>query len=227
MDFTKFVSLLDQSSLFFCRADRFLDPFEGTYTQANSERRTQHYQDLNLSHEESKWYLEYQQSFTKWAREWTYISCWHANQYESAAMWNLYAKTEEAVAIETTYEKLAEVLPDNSFLGIVQYIDYQTQWLPEGNTFHPFLHKRRSFEHEREVRAVIQDLPLGDINTTDIKLNDKLGYSAPLELNSLITTVHVSPTAPAWFTKLVTNIIAKYGLKCAVNKSNLYVSPIN
>ena len=31
MDFTKFVNLLDTESLFFCRADRFYDKWEGIF----------------------------------------------------------------------------------------------------------------------------------------------------------------------------------------------------
>lgn len=224
MDFTKFVSLLDQSSLFFCRADLFRDPFEGSYSQANVALRPHIYKDL--TQDQISRMLEHQHRFAKWIREWTYISCWHSNQFESAAMWDLYAKTDEAVAIETTYEKLAAALPDNAYLGIVRYIDYQTEWLPEGNTFYPFVHKRSSFEHEREVRAVIQDLPTENNQIAVGQPNDKSGHAVPVVLDSLIDTVHVSPTLPAWLMALVSNVVTKYGLKCAVKKSDLYSSPV-
>lgn len=39
IDFTKFVSLLDKSALFFTRADRLGDPFEGSYSRANIKLR--------------------------------------------------------------------------------------------------------------------------------------------------------------------------------------------
>ena len=41
MDFTKFVSLLDRRALFFARAHKLGDPFEGTMTRANLEERSQ------------------------------------------------------------------------------------------------------------------------------------------------------------------------------------------
>ena len=41
MDFTKFVSLLDKSALFFARADRLDDPFEGAYTNLNMHPEVQ------------------------------------------------------------------------------------------------------------------------------------------------------------------------------------------
>ena len=139
MDFTKFVSLISSSNLFFCRADLFKDPFEGSYSKANVVLRPQAYQGLSPEHIDK--IISNGATFSKWIREWTYISCWHANEFESAAMWDLYAKTDEAVAIETKYSSLKNVLPDNSFLGLVKYIDYEKDWLPEGNTFYPFTHK--------------------------------------------------------------------------------------
>ncbi|WP_372014326.1 hypothetical protein [Pseudoxanthomonas sp. 10H] len=224
MDFTKFVALLDHSSLFFCRADLFRDPFEGSYSKANVALRPQIYKDLPQEQRERM--LEQQERFAKWIREWTYISCWHANQFESAAMWDLYAKTDEAVAIETTYEKLAAALSGDAYLGVVRYIDYQTEWLPEGNTFYPFVHKRSSFEHEREVRAVIQDLPVENNQIAVGRPNDTSGRNVEVSLDSLIDTVHVSPTSPAWLMELVSNVAGRYGLKCTVRRSDLYSSPV-
>lgn len=224
MDFTKFVSLLDTSSLFFCRADLFRDPFEGSYSQANLALRPQIYKDLTP--EQFNRMIEQQTRFAKWIREWTHISCWHANEFESAAMWDLYAKTDEAVAVETSYARLAQALPENAYMGIVQYIDYQTQWLPEGNTFYPFVHKRKSFEHEREVRAVIQELPVEQNQIAVGKPNSASGQVVPIALDSLIAAVHVSPTAPVWLGELASSVVAKYGLHCPVKKSDLYSAPV-
>lgn len=45
-------------------------------------------------------------------------------------------------------------------IGLVKYIDYDKDVFPLDNTFYPFTHKRKSFEHEREVRFLIQNLPI-------------------------------------------------------------------
>jgi hypothetical protein len=97
MDFTKFVSLIISRSLFLCRSDLFDDPFEGSYPKANVELRPQVYKDIQGDQFEKM--MAQKVNFSKWIREWTYLNCWHANDYESAAMWNLYSKTNEAVAI--------------------------------------------------------------------------------------------------------------------------------
>jgi len=37
-----------------------------------------------------------------WAKEWTYISCWYKSFEESMAMWSIYGKYSEAIAIHTS-----------------------------------------------------------------------------------------------------------------------------
>ncbi len=224
MDFTQFVSLASSRSLFFCRADLFKDPFEGSYAKANVALRPQVYKEMSIEalgkmFEEIAW-------FSKRIREWTYINCWHASEYESAAMWDLYAKTSEAVAIETTYQRLIKVLPKNALLGLVKYIDYESEWLPEGNTFYPFTHKRKSFEHEKEVRAVIQELPRNENGIEIDKGNSLSGIIVPIALNDLITSIHVAPTAPTWIVELVAEVSIKYELSAVVKKSDLYSEPV-
>lgn len=224
MDFTKFVSLASSGNLYFCRSDMFEDPFEGSYPKANVVLRPQVYKDMPKEHLGKM--MAQQAWFAKWAREWTYINCWHANEYESAAMWNLYAKTNEAVAIETSYQKLKNVLPEKAYLGHVKYIDYESEWMPEGNAFYPFIHKRKSFEHENEVRAVIQDFPSNDNIIELSNKNSQYGTTVPINLNDLITIIHVAPTAPAWFADLVADVSAKYEISAVVRKSDLYSEPV-
>lgn len=220
MDFTKFVSLLASNQLFFCRSDLFEDPFEGSYSKANVKLRPQVYKDLQKDQ------IDQLSDYAKWIREWTYINCWHANEFESAAMWKLYAQTSEAIAIETDYETLTSVLPDNIHVGLVKYIDYDSEWLPEGNTFFPFTHKRKSFEHEREFRAIFQDVPIYSGTIAVGLKNSQSGFPVNLAINRLIKCVHVSPTAPAWFQKLVVQTSRQFGFSFDVKNSDLYGEPV-
>ena len=170
--------------------------------------------------------MNHMSSLSRRVREWTYISCWHANEYESAAMWDLYAKTNEAVAIETSYDKLRNVLPERVFLGCVRYIDYNTDWLPEGNSFYPFMHKRKSFEHEREVRALIQDIDATIDNLVAGKANNSTGQLVSIEVNDLISAIHVAPTSPSWLVDLVAEVASKYEISADVRRSDLYSEPV-
>jgi hypothetical protein len=219
MDFTKFVSLLQSRALFFARADLVGDPFEGSYSRANKAMRPTVYgKDHPII--EGK-----MSSFARWCRKWTFINCWHMNEGESAGMWRLYARTEEAIAISSRYNVLVEVLPSEVYVGQVTYIDFEQDWMPEGNTFYPFVHKQRYFEHEREVRAIMQKLPIEDDKIAVGKEPTERGHMIPVDLDKLIEGVYVAPTAPDWFAALVTDVAGKYGLVKPVTRSALDHEP--
>ena len=101
LDFTKFVSLLETKSLFFVSADHLNDPFEGSLSALNKE--------LQPSLFERKFFKN--QINRSEMRTRVAVSCWHINTHESAAMWKLYAKTNEAVCIQSTYKRLRAALP--------------------------------------------------------------------------------------------------------------------
>ncbi len=215
MDFTKFVSLISSQTLFFCRSDLFEDPYEGSYSKANLKLRPYVYTSMQSSEYESM--ANNLANFSKNIRQHTYINCWHVNEYESAAMWKLYAKTNESIAIVTDYETLKNSLEEKIYLGLVTYIDYEKDWLPEGNSFYPFLHKRKSFEHEKEARAIIQELSMNE---------SKMGLNIQIDMNKLIKEIYVSPDAPSWIVDLTEEIAKKYGVNAIVLKSDLGAAPV-
>lgn len=101
MDFTKFVHLLESESLFFTRADKFEDPFEGVSSMANQSLRNEIYNG-KIPPEAFKLLDD----FSKMARMYTFVNCWHLNDYEAAAMWKLYLQSNEGVAIQTNFQSL-------------------------------------------------------------------------------------------------------------------------
>lgn len=225
MDFTKFVSLLDSESLFFTRADKFNDPFEGSWPTINVANRSR----LSLQGVSDEVQKEFKANMEAlWARNKNWpkyhaINCWHMNNHESAAMWKLYLKSEEGIAIQSQYVKLKNsIIRDEPFyLGLVNYIDYERDIIPESNILSPFVHKRKSFEHEREVRALIMKWPI-----TENGLNWDLetmagGVGIKVELRALIEKVYVAPGTPTWFADLVHTVIGKYGFQFDIVHSNM------
>jgi len=223
MDFTKFFSVVSTGSLFLCRADLLGDPFEGSFSKANIKLRHGVYKLPKAQLDKMQQQMA---NIAKGTRQWTYINCWHLSEYESAAMWRLYAKSNEAVAIQTTYKNLTDSLPDNVYIGLVQYIDYEKDWLPEGNIFFPFMHKRKSFAHEREVRIVRQDLPTSQRGIDVGRSNDLKGISVNTDLNLLIEKVYVAPTVPNWYFNLVEEVLKKYEINKKVYSSRLDEEPV-
>lgn len=221
MDFTKYVSFLDSKSLFFSRSDLLSDPYEGATSHANVQLRPEVYKN-SIPHEA----IDKFSKFAEWMRQWTFVNCWHMNEHESAAMWKLYAQTNEAVAIQSTYHRFCECLPDNVYVGAVKYIDYEKEWLPEGNCFWPFVHKRKSFEHESELRAIIQEPPYnGDTISVGLP-NPESGRLVIVNPENLVMRVYISPSAPVWFTELIKRVTKQYGFGFEVTQSLLSKKPV-
>lgn len=219
MDFTKFVALLETRKLFFTRADKFDDPFEGSYSKANQQLRPVVYKDMteDMLKKMSSIYILFRQHVA--------LNCWHMNEYESAAMWKLYVKGNEGIALQSTFTLFKNSFnvhtEDDIFVGKVKYIDYEKDWMPEGNLFCPFMHKRISFEHERELRALLYRFPTKDEKMDMSVTTIENGIFVSIDLNVLINAIFVSPTSPEWFYDLAQSIVRKYGLDKSVIQSSL------
>ena len=227
MDFTKFVAMLDRGGLFFPRVELLGDRFEGSLPLANRNlQESLPAGEYKIPMEA----LEAMSRFRRWLPRWTFISCWHMNETESAGMWSLYGQDEKAVALQSTYKLLRASLDEEVLIGKVCYIDYATDVIPEYNTFFAFTHKRKSFEHERELRAVIGDLPLKESPyegpPIDYDRPVVAGVWKDLDLKDLLETVYVSPDAPGWFAELVKRVMDRYGLDVQLTQSSLGDDPI-
>ncbi len=227
MDFTKFISLLDTKSLFFCRADRLPDPFEGSTSKANMERRQSMYKNWGDSCDEK---LEIYSESMRDYRKYVHINCWHINTYESAAMWNLYLKSNEGIAIQTTIGGLKDSFdksPEPIFIGDVKYIDYDRDYIPDENVFYSYLHKRKSFEYEQELRAIFAFTELIEVENGRYEFQEvEMGSYISVNLNILIDNIFVSPTAPKWFYELTKSVADKYGITKNIKQSSLANDPI-
>src|SRR5581483_6157029 len=229
MDFAKYVAMLDRRALFFARADLLGDPFEGSVTELDvkvrSERAKARLESLLAFNVDLPDAALMNSQFNRSVREWTYINCWHRNAGESAAMWKLYAQSNQAVAITTTYNKLVEVLPQQAYVGAVRYVDYKSTTVDTLNVLGLFMHKRLSFEHEQEIRAVMPIWTSGcAVNL--FTPNPHQGISVPVDLGGLIEKIYAAPEAPEWFRDLVSQVSVKYGLARAVVTSSLDDRPL-
>ena len=224
LDFTKFVSLLDTEKLFLCRADQLDDPWEGSISRANLDAREEpEVKYLFLAQNELS-------DIHKYARYHMFISSWHLNEFESAAMWKLYLKSDEGIAIQSNLGDLKRSLDKSEIdvnIGKVEYIDYDKDIISESSIVYPFVHKRKSFEHEKEMRVLTWILPPKVEGKWDLsKPNPNLGINVDIDLNALINRVYVSPTAPRWFFDLTKSIMKKYNVKKEVIMSDMTMGPV-
>jgi hypothetical protein len=143
--------------------------------------------------------------------------------HESAALWRMYSSTE-GIAIRSTFRILHGVLNESAtkiFLGTVRYLDFDKDVVDHTNAYTVLACKRRSFEFEAEVRAVVVDFG-GDFDGQAWEH----GLHVAVDLDGLIQAVHVSPTAPHWVADLVRSIVSRYGINVPVNQSALNGTPL-
>ncbi len=219
LSFAKFASLLQSSLLHFTRTDQFDDHFEGAWPLSDlKEWQKIAERGFDVA------------SFTEtMKRSRVAASCWFEAPHESAAMWRLYAPGNEGVAISTTFGKLDAVLHEakkeepGSLIGAgrVKYLDHFTEGLiaelaedePYPNTLLPFMLKNKSYEHEREVRALI-------IPGMNYEI-PKAGCDLPLSPTKFMDEIVVNPFSQRWFIEAVAGVVFQHDLKMKLRRSLL------
>ncbi len=213
MSLPKLLSMLDSRSVYFARADLLGDPFEGTVT-----RMTRVIREIS-----SPDFAAVMSQATIEIRNRIFVSCWHENNYESAAFWGRYCDEREGVCVQTTFQRLWDNLKEEDIhIGRVKYIDYDKDYIPDGNVFHAILHKRRSFEHEREIRAVMSRLPT-NFGTPECLQSPEYedGFHISVDPQNLIEAIYVAPRAQEWFIEVVENACQLRNLNVPVIQSEL------
>lgn len=255
MELAEFVSMLNRKALFFVKASKLRDPYEGIIPQYSNmirskrenEEQKQYFQSVYESNNglNRKMAQTMGEQFQMY-RQLVLINPWHYNEYESAAMWSLYSHENAGIAIQSTTRRLSECFKDNNedniWIGKVQYLDFSEDWMNEWkNLFQAFVTKRKSFEYEKEIRAVTclpddnvsrhllvntateESNPFSSRERTvnPKELTDK-GKYVSADLHMLVEKVYVAPYAEPWFEEVVESLLSKYDLDSVVIKSDLY-----
>jgi hypothetical protein len=218
MNFEKYVYLLNDG-LFCPKSSLFEDQWEGLIAQPDKQN------DKN-----------YINRFAK-AREWIYVSCWHKQTAESYAMWKIYGEHQYAVCIETTTSKL-ERLSKNmdsalaiyscdvvygsphkrvqgpAFSNLIESDCVLEQGLWPYATNHGVKHDAYSFEKEYRILII-------DKNFNVESQNELSGITMKISPKEIIEAVIISPRAPEWFYKIVSDISSRYDLSLEIGKSRL------
>jgi hypothetical protein len=216
-DLAKLLSLLETRRLYFARSDKFDDPYEGALSRESVALLRKQARNSAPAMVDA---VEMMITNTPRFRQSMFLSCWHASEHESAAMWRLYLQSPEGVAIRTDHQSLCTALEVSTLsprTSMVRYIDYEATPIPVDNLILPFVHKRLSFAHEAEPRAIIWGLE--DVNRPQVTEG---AVSVSVDVDPNVQAIRVSHHAPAWFGQLVEKLIRRYSLSVPVVKSSLY-----
>jgi hypothetical protein len=213
----KLFDLLESSNLYFCRADHFQkeDIFEGSYPRLEYE-----YQCKRDGGKETS------RRFYEILSKDTFINCWHLSEYESLAMWKLYAKDKKGIAIQTNLAEFKDAFENcdrTIFAGKVDYIDYETDtfYKESGhkyyamNGFSLFIHKRKIYSYENEYRAICTDSNGPQSKGVHIKVN----------LYKLIHKIYLSPFATENEYAEIENKLNELEIKIPISFSSFKAQP--
>jgi len=224
MNFDKFESLIKNESLFFCRADKFEDKWEGIFPKKMIEKFELDKKQIPSDDGNTYSFCEWQ--IKKEARS-HLINCWHANDNESFAMWKIYTENNQtSIAIQSTLGRLKNSLNANNeriWIGEVEYIDFRN-WLPQNHIFNvgqpnalnSFFLKWHYFQFENEIRAVI--------NKAFSKHQAEKGILVNVDICSLIENVYLSAECSKKDEERIDTILSEKNLSFPKCKSDLGIS---
>jgi hypothetical protein len=196
LDLPRFISLLSTEALSFARVDSLDDPFEGSIPPAVYEQWKNRHSELVAT-------------ARRGLRKQAFVSCWHANNTESEAMWRLYCGSRDGIALQTTYEKLDASLPRGVFIGQMTYLDYECDVEPPGDTLALLMRKREAFEHEHEIRALVWPHTAPQLAPRELD-EDVRVINVPWSAPEFLERIYVSPYAEEWYRDVVLEVLERF-----------------
>jgi hypothetical protein len=224
MDLAQFLSILEKEALFFPSVATLAtaDPYEGEPLPAKyraAEAR---------GPEDLRTFRLYCEIFKRL----NFYNSWHMNDGESGAMWKLYLKGSQGLAIQSTVARVKasfqNTVTHTVYMALVEYIDYDT-FTPPSTLFgsSDYMYKRCAFRHEQEVRLGTYNYDIRPefidraglikvlnprVPLADILLHpERKGVYVSANISALIERVVVYPFAPIWFSDLVTALSKRLG----------------
>jgi hypothetical protein len=211
LDLYKYLALLCSRELYFNRADRFSDRFEGALTpafrKARNEAHRQKLVDTDADH------------FYRRSRIGNYANCWSLGAHDNMALWQLYGASQNAVVITTTVDKLVKTAlewNEQILIHKVQYIDHFKNPDMIVGRYTDFLRfKHKAYRYEAELRMIVpRQHSQWENNPSAIRLPVR-------NLNTLFRSVVVSPEAELSFYNLIKDVSQKYGITKPIRRSKL------
>jgi len=216
MDLTKFIHLITHEYIYFHKVSEFQDKYEGSLTPLDLEKCSPSIAEMTRSQ-----------------RDWFYVSCWHINDYESNAMWNIYGKNSDCLAIQTDYKTLTncfkEIYNDEVEFSKIKYIDYNnTRMLDDifakgSMRVHDVIdYKHISYDYERELRAKVwRGYMKTEKEYFSVKKGSDIGFYTRIDIRKLIKKVYISPNASPMLVSCIFKLMDQFKIKAEIHTSGL------
>lgn len=225
LPFVFFEDLMANDELHFCRADLFKQDENEGIPPEHYIRRVMGLQRYVLKDERE---LSHQIGSLAQSREAFYVNCWHLYRHETVEMWKDFAK--DGVAIRSPYDKLKSIMDgmlDTAYLGLMRYGEERLNQTGRINVLQFINTKRKCFEGECEVRAILwcPDPLAGGNRHFDA---NNFPHSRPLPENSRHHWVHEFKRRRIDLKDLITGIVVSpWATKEVVEAVKLWVQVKN
>lgn len=153
MPFHYFEDLMANQELYFRRADLFTQDEEEGIPPEAYVRRVMGIRPFDIEGERQ---LIHMIGVLAQDREAFFVNCWHLHRSETVEMWRGFA--EDGIAIRSRYDLLRSILSetlDTSHVGLVRYGEDRLFQTGKMNVLQFINTKRKWFEQEKEVRAIL------------------------------------------------------------------------
>jgi hypothetical protein len=156
------------------------------------------------------------------------VSCWYKNDIEPDAFWSLYSDRTTGIAVKSTVGRLKAALASSErdiTLGAVSYLR-SDQPIYFGGVLKQFFWKRKNFEYEQEVRAVVGlKSPTSMMQALNGVVSERGGIGVRVDLLELIDCVVISPLSPSWFEDSVKQLALRFDKALRFEQSALKSVP--
>lgn len=241
------LSIIEIEALWFTRSDQFDDPYEGRLPRENRKALSQSDEIKLPRWAEVEQHMRGRKRTVQWEpvndrseieayRRMSFVNSWHQHDGELDTLWRANLGSAFGVVIKSSVENLKQSFGHTEhsiYVGEVNYIDFIKDKISGENKLHPFIYKRKGFSQENELRAVLTTLPhedhpgwKGQARGERVFLDweeQPPGMYVDIDIEVLISEIRISPTTPAWFERILSNILSKYAVDIPVNKSSLAV----
>lgn len=231
VDITKFLSLIKNSQIFFCRLDKLEDRFEGTMPKPTHNgivewfkyARDQRNYFTNPPSDEDilKDATEHLEFLNKMRPLWC-INCWNEFEGESYALWKIYSDLNQGIMLKSSFSKIIDAFgdsPEEIYCSRTKYIDYDKDRIDFGNAMSPVIHKHNAYRYEKEIRLIHKVSDKHFVHDWDAEPISN-GVMVDVKIVSLIEEIVISPFAPDWFKDIVEDLLDKYSLNCKLVESS-------
>ena len=215
MDLARLVSLLETKAIWLARADTFRDKHEGRFPDEMRTLMEKAYEGFRVDDPSP---VKDASDFQDYMLKNTFISCWHKNIDENMAMWEIYGRDTNAIAVQTTVARVRDGTDSSKLDGyslLLRPVAYKrAEDVPGVLRYEDcFFRKRPHFSFEQEVR-----ISLDTYSRANPAKNTPYGHQLRCSIKTLIESIYVHPDSADWFVDAVNSIATHYKLNAHVKR---------